>query len=133
MRAVLTEHVTAENDHDRDRVLATYSRTNPVFEDVPTGRRYVGDAIVSDNYHHLWDGFPSLRREITRWTFGEDSAVIELTLRGRHDGPYRGIAPTGREIELRVIAHFQFDDEGRIAQETAYYDSRTFLRQLGLG
>jgi steroid delta-isomerase-like uncharacterized protein len=133
MRAVLTEHVEAENDHDRDRVLATYSRTNPVFEDVPTGRRYTGEAIVSDNYHHLWDGFPSLRREITRWTFGEDSAVIELTLRGRHDGPYRGIAPTGREIELRVIAHFQFDDEGRIAQETAYYDSRTFLRQLGLG
>ncbi len=99
---------------------------------MPTGRRYSGRDIVGENYRHLWDGFPELRREITRWTFGEDSAVIELTLQGVHDGPYRGIPATGREIELQIIAHFQFDDEGRIAQETAYYDTLSFTRQVGL-
>jgi len=31
-----------------------------------------------------------------------------------------------------VIAHFQFDSEGRIQQETAYYDALTFMRQLGI-
>lgn len=134
MRAVLTEHVEAENARDEARVLATYSRVTPVFEDAATGRRYEGgDTIVGDNYQHLWDGFPGLHREVTRWTLGEDSAVIELVLRGRHDGLYRSLPPTGKEIELRIIAHFQFDDEGRIQQETAYYDSATFLRQLGLG
>ncbi|HEY5638984.1 MAG TPA: ester cyclase [Dehalococcoidia bacterium] len=132
MRAVLTEHVEAENDRDEARVMATYSRSGPVFEDAASGRRYSGGDIVGENYRHLWDGFPELRREITRWTFGEDSAVIELTLRGVHDGPYRGIPATGRRIELHIIAHFQFDDEGRIAQETAYYDTLTFMRQLGL-
>jgi len=30
-----------------------------------------------------------------------------------------------------VIAHFQFDPEGRIQQETAYYDALTFMRQWG--
>jgi steroid delta-isomerase-like uncharacterized protein len=132
MRAVLLEHVEAENVHDHARVMATYSRDNPVFEDVPSGARYTGDDIVTDNYVHLWDGFPGLTREITRWTFGDDSAVIELTLRGRHDGEFRGIPPTGKEIEHRVIAHFQFDAEGRIQQETAYYDAGSFRRQLGV-
>ena len=133
MRAVLTEHVEAENARDSRRVLATYSRAKPVFEDAATGRRYEGgDAIVGDNYQHLWDGFPGLRREVTRWTLGDDSAVIELVLRGKHDGPYRSLPATGKEIEFRIIAHFQFDAEGRIQQETAYYDSATFLRQLGL-
>lgn len=132
MRAVLQEHVDAENALDEERVMATYSRRDPVFEDVTSGVCYVGDEIVSENYRHLWDGFPGLKREITRWTFGEDAAVIELTLSGRHDGTFRGIPATGKEIEFRIVAHFQFDDEGRISQETAYYDRLTFMRQMGM-
>jgi hypothetical protein len=31
MRAVLTEHVDAENDRDEARVMATYSHTDPIF------------------------------------------------------------------------------------------------------
>ena len=57
--------------------------------------------------------------------------AAELTLSGRHDGAFRGIPPTGRDLEFRIMAHFQFDAEGRIAQETAYYDALTFMRQLG--
>jgi len=132
MRRVLEEHVAAENAHDRARVLATYATAGPVFEDVPAGRRYVGPDEIVGNYRHLWDGFPGLVRRIDRWTFGEDACVIELTLTGAHDGEYRGIAPTGRRLELRIIAHFAFDEDGRIKQETAYYDTLTFMRALGL-
>ena len=86
MREVVLEHVEAENVNDPGRVLATYSRENPVFEDVPAGVRYAGGENIVGNYRHLWDGFPDLRREITRWTFGEDAVVIELTLSGKHEG-----------------------------------------------
>jgi steroid delta-isomerase-like uncharacterized protein len=92
----------------------------------------VGADEIVGNYRHLWDGFPGLDRRIDRWTFGDDSCAIELTLSGVHDGPYRGIPPTGRRLELRIMAHFTFDDEGRITQETAYYDTLSFMRQLGL-
>ena len=131
MRRVLQEHVDAENAHDRERVLATYIPKGAVFEDVPAGVRHVGPKEIVGNYRHLWDGFPGLVRSIDRWTFGEDACVIELTLTGTHDGEYRGIAPTGRTIELRIIAHFAFDASGRIRQETAYYDSLTFMGQIG--
>lgn len=74
-------------------------------------------------------------RRIDRWTIGDDgTVVIELTLSGTHDGPYRGIPTTGRTLELPIVAHFEFDEaSGRIKRETAYYDTRTFQRQLGLG
>jgi len=79
MRDVIIEHVEAENDHSPERVIATYSRQHPAFEDVAAGVRYEGgDAIVGENYRHLWDGFPGLKREILRWTFGDDAVVIEL-------------------------------------------------------
>jgi steroid delta-isomerase-like uncharacterized protein len=132
MRAVLEEHVAAENAHDDARVLATYCDSAPVFEDVPAGRRDAGGDEIVGNYRHLWDGFPGLVRRIDRWTFGDDACVIELTLSGTHDGPYRGIAATGRRVHFRIIAHFAFDERGRITQETAYYDTLTFRRQLGL-
>jgi steroid delta-isomerase-like uncharacterized protein len=131
MRRVLQEHVDAENARDDERVAATYAADAPVFEDVPTGQRYVGRDEIIGNYQHLWDGFPELVRRIDRWTIDEDSAVIELTLTGRQDGPYRGAPPSGRELSLRIIAHFQFNPDGRIQQETAYYDVRTFMRQVG--
>lgn len=132
MRQTLQEHVDAENVHDRDRVLATYCEVAPVFEDVPSGNRFVGAEEIVDNYRNLWDGFPGLVRRIDRWTFGDHACVIELTLSGAHEGTYRGINATGRKIEFRIIAHFAFDEDGRITQETAYYDALTFMRQLGI-
>lgn len=57
--------------------------------------------------------------------------VIELRLSGRHEGSFRGVEATGRDLDFRIIAHFQFDEEGRIAQETAYYDRLTFMKAIG--
>jgi steroid delta-isomerase-like uncharacterized protein len=132
MRRILQEHVEAENAHDRKRVLATYVDDGAEFVDVPAGATYTGGDEIVGNYRHLWDGFPGLVRRIDRWTFGEDSCVIELTLTGAHEGAYRGIAPSGRTMDLKICAHFQFAPDGRIIRETAYYDSLTFMRQLGL-
>ena len=133
MRRVLQEHVDAENAHDRARVLATYIEQGAEFVDVPTGNVFRdGDAIIA-NYTNLWDGLPNLVRRIDRWAFGENTCVIELTLSGKHEGVYRGLPPTGRAVELRIAAHFEFDESGRIVRETAYYDALTFMRQMGIG
>lgn len=132
MRRVLEEHVAAENARDRARVLETYVPDGAEFRDVPSGRTFTDQDEIIGNYRNLWDGFPGLVRRIDRWTFGDDACVIELTLTGTHDGPYRGLPATGRRLELPIIAHFEFDSSGRIKRETAYYDSATFRRQLGL-
>lgn len=132
MHQVILDHLKAEDDADEAAVLATYTADAPVFVDVPTGRRYEGGQQIIGNYSALWQGLPGLKREITRWTFGEDAVVLELTLVGKHTGTFRGVPPSGRDVRLPIVAHFQFGDDGRIKQETAYYDSLTFMRQLCL-
>jgi len=132
MRDVIVEHVEAENAIDAGRVLGTYSRVSPSFEDVAACTRCSGGEEIIAEYRNVWDGFPHLKRDITRWTFGDNSAVIEVIVSGSHEGLFRGVPASGREISLRGIAHFQFDSEGRIEKETVYYDSLTLMRQLGI-
>src|SRR5262245_46269656 len=122
MRDVIIEHVEAENAIDVGRVLDTYSRVSPSFEDVAAFTRCSGGEEIIAEYSNVWGGFPNLKRDITRWTFGDNSVVIEVTVSGAHEGVFRGVSASGREISLRGIAHFQFDPEGRIEKETVYYD-----------
>ena len=132
MKEVVLAHLKAEDDNSEEAVLATYTPDAPVFLDIPTSNRLEGPEAIIGNYKSLWDGFPGLTREITRWTYGDDAIVLELTLVGKHDGTYRGMPPTGRDVRLPIVAHFQFGEDGLIKQETAYYDSLTFMRQLGI-
>jgi steroid delta-isomerase-like uncharacterized protein len=131
MRRVLEEHVEAENVHDRDRVLATYARKDPVFEDVPSGQRYVGPRLSSTTT--ATSGRVSLAS-----CAGSSAGHRRRQLRDQADahrhaqGAYRGVPPIGKQLELKIIAHFVFDEDGCIKQETAYYDTLFFMRQLGL-
>jgi steroid delta-isomerase-like uncharacterized protein len=92
----------------------------------------VGRAAILANYRELWIGFPSMVRRIDRMTIDGEDCVCELTLTGRHEGIYRGLPPSGREGTFRICCHFAIAPDGRIRQETAYYDSQTLVQQLGL-
>jgi steroid delta-isomerase-like uncharacterized protein len=131
IRKLIVEHVEAENARNPERVMATYG-DDCVFEDVPRGRRHVGRTAILANYRELWLGFPSMVRRIDRMTIEGDGCVCELTLSGRHEGPYRGVPPSGRDGTVRICCHFAIAPDGRIRQETAYYDSQTLVEQLGL-
>lgn len=47
-------------------------------------------------------------------------------------GPFQGIEPTGREVELRGVDVMRFDEDGRLDRNDIYYDGLTFARQIGL-
>jgi len=131
IHAVVVKHVDAENARDPDGVMATYA-DDCVFEDVPRGRRHVGRTAILANYRELWVGFPAMVRRIERMTIAHDACVCELTLTGKHEGSYRGIPASGREGTVRICCHFAITPQGKIAQETAYYDSHALAQQLGL-
>jgi hypothetical protein len=57
---------------------------------------------------------------------------MEVIIRGRHLGSWRGLPATGRQIDFPICGIFTFDDEDRLAGEKIYYDRATVLRQLGL-
>jgi SnoaL-like polyketide cyclase len=52
-------------------------------------------------------------------------------LYGTHEGPFRGLPPTGRSFEMRFCALFLFEGD-RLVCERVYFDAGTVLRQLGI-
>ena len=56
--------------------------------------------------------------------------IIEFVFRGRHTGILMGIAPTGRSVEVPMVAVYELGDS-TIDRARLYYDMATFMRQLG--
>ena len=52
-------------------------------------------------------------------------------MHGIHRGPFRGLPPTGRPVDLPIVFVFQFDGTDLLC-ERAYYDRLTLFIQLGV-
>jgi carboxymethylenebutenolidase len=68
-------------------------------------------------------------------TIGTDQLVEELVLKFTHtdeiDWMLPGVAPTGRKVEVPLVAIVRFRD-GKVAHEHIYWDQASVLVQLGL-
>jgi len=61
-----------------------------------------------------------------------DTAIGQWRLRGTFSGgPFNGIHPTGKPVDLRGIDVMRFED-GIVRSNTVYYDGLGFARQIGL-
>lgn len=131
VRDIIVEHVDAENARDMARTMATYAE-GCVFDDVPTVVLFDGKNSIGDSYQERFEAFPNLERIITRMTIDDNSGVVEITMRGPQEKPYRGFPPrSGSKSELKIVGHFEVNDEGLITRETAYYDQLDAVIQLG--
>ena len=52
-------------------------------------------------------------------------------MKGTHQGPFRGLPPTGRWVDLPVVAIFEFDGPDLLC-ERAYFDRLSLFMQLGV-
>ncbi len=129
--AVVREHMEAENQHDYDTVIATFA--HPRYELMATGQVFDGEEEVRQYFAGSRGAFPDQRNELVSLRSTDDAVVVELDLLGTHDGPLRGIEPTGKTFRSRMAALFIFEDGGDgIVCERVYFDSGDILRQLGL-
>jgi carboxymethylenebutenolidase len=68
-------------------------------------------------------------------TIGKDQLVEELVTRFTHtiemDWMLPGIPPTGRRVEVALVAIVRFRD-GKVAHEHIYWDQASVLAQIGL-
>src|SRR5215216_3985467 len=58
-----------------------------------------------------------------------DKVVSRYTIRGTHQGDFRGIAPTGKEIEIKGVTIFRFSEEGKVVETWDSYDQLSLMRQ----
>lgn len=77
----------------------------------------------------LTGAFPDLRIDIEDLIAEADRVVARLSLRGTHRGPFRGIAPTGRQVHFTAIRVYRIAD-GTIVESWANQDALGLLGQL---
>jgi serine phosphatase RsbU (regulator of sigma subunit) len=50
-------------------------------------------------------------------------------MRGTHQRAFRGMAPTGKEVELKAVTIFRFSPEGKVVETWDSYDQLSLMRQ----
>ena len=75
--------------------------------------------------------FPDLRFTIEDMVAEGDRVVFRATLRGTHQGPFRGVAPTNRAVAIGVLDVVRVE-AGVIAEHWGGPDLLDALRQLGV-
>ena len=125
--SIVRRHMQAENDYDFDAVIATFD--HPRYELIGTDRVHDGEAAVREYFRESRSAFPDQRNELIALHHAEAGVIVEFWLLGTHRGPLAGLAPTGREIRVRMAALFLFDGD-KIGCERVYFDSASILRQL---
>jgi steroid delta-isomerase-like uncharacterized protein len=128
---LVDEHIALENRHDLEGIMGTFG-ASAHYDDEPWDLHYTGRDEVRAFYQGLLQALPGLHIDVKRRHASDRAVVMEVIIRGRHLGSWRGLPATGRQIDFPICGIFTFDDEDRLAGEKIYYDRATVLRQLGL-
>ncbi len=81
-------------------------------------------------FHREWrSAFPDIRIGVEDQIAEGDKVVSHYTIRGTHQGDFRGLAPTGKEIELKGVTTFRFSPEGKVIETWDSYDQLSLMRQ----
>ena len=126
---LVIEHMESENRHEFDVTLETFD--HPRYELIGTGDVYDGHDEVARYFEETRTAFPDQRNELIALHHADDAVIVEANLYGTHEGPLRGLPPTGRKFEMRFCAVFVFEED-RLVCERVYFDQNTVLRQLGI-
>lgn len=75
--------------------------------------------------------FPDVRATIEDIVAEGDRVVIRKVWTGTHDGPFMGVAPTGKKIRFEGIVIWRIED-GKLAERWAQIDRLGLMQQLGV-
>jgi serine phosphatase RsbU (regulator of sigma subunit) len=73
--------------------------------------------------------FPDLHLSSEEQIAEGDKVVSHGTIRGTHQGEFRGMAPTGEEMAIEGMAVFRFSSEGKVVESWDSYDQLSLMRQ----
>lgn len=123
MREWHAEYLEACNRHDLDAIR---SFVDPAVRraHLPAGvEAWIGD--MADLFH----GFADLRWRRIQLVIEEDRIAAHLRASGTHTGPFRGIAPTRRHVNVAEFGMMRVVN-GRITEFTGTTDDVELLAQL---
>ena len=121
---------------DVDATMATMV-SEPYVNHIPTMTGGVGHDALKHFYanHFIGANPPDFAMVPVSRTVGATSVVDEFVVRFTHtteiDWMLPGVAPTGRSVEIPMVAIVQFQGD-KLVHEHIYWDQASVLVQLGL-
>jgi steroid delta-isomerase-like uncharacterized protein len=92
-----------------------------------------GPAKLEGFFRELFAAVPDYRMSIENIVEDDRHAIVQWTGSGTFTGePFQGIEPTGSSISLRGCDVIRFSPEGKLEENTVYYDGAEFARQIGM-
>ncbi|MGH7870075.1 MAG: ester cyclase, partial [Candidatus Dormibacteraceae bacterium] len=111
--ATVREHIDAENRHNPDATLATFSDARASY-DIPAfgdaGRMPDHDA-VRQLYVSLFSAFPDFHVDAGRLRHGDDHIFVEARFTGTQHADFAGIPSAGRSFNTRVACLYEFEED----------------------
>jgi steroid delta-isomerase-like uncharacterized protein len=93
---------------------------------------YRGKPAVRAFFEELFTAFPDFTMTVDRITGDEEYATVQWRATGSFTGgPFQGVRPTGRSVDLHGVDVMHIVD-GRLLDTTTYYDGLGFARQIGM-
>jgi steroid delta-isomerase-like uncharacterized protein len=77
------------------------------------------------------DAFPDLSFGVEEMVAEGDLVVSRLVMRGTHTGSWQGVAPTGKQVSIRMLTTHRVAG-GKIVEDWVLVESLGFFQQLGL-
>ena len=126
---IIDRHFAAENAHDIEATLATYT-DDVIWDDVANPACPVrGKQATAGMYEGILAAFPDLHFESVMRFGDADHVVDEAIVTGHADGSFLGVDGGGAAVRFRMLHVFDLRD-GLIAREQAWFDSADVLRQI---
>jgi steroid delta-isomerase-like uncharacterized protein len=129
--ATVREHIDAENRHEPDAVVATFSPVKAAY-DIPA----MGDAGQqpdAEAVRQMWVGvlgaFPDFHIDAGPLLHGDDHVFVEIMMSGTQAEDFAGIPATGRSFATRVACLYEFEED-ELVRERVYMDFADITRQL---
>ena len=137
LAALWEAHTRTEFEtRDVDGTMATMVE-HPYVNHVPTMTGGVGHDQLKRfyKYHFIGSNPPDTSLKLISRTVGADSLVDEMLVSFTHtseiDWMLPGIAPTGRKVEIPLVAIVRFSGD-KLVHEHIYWDQASVLVQIGV-
>jgi steroid delta-isomerase-like uncharacterized protein len=128
---VVKEHMAAEDRHDLDATLATF--TQDCYYRVPgLDVELSGKAEIRRWYEDLFAAVPDFRNSEERYWEADGNVFFEAYMEGTHQGEWFGWAPTGRRFRSAMLVRIPIAPDGLMEAEIVYQDSADVFTQLGI-
>lgn len=114
-----------------DEIIAPDCVTHQLRSGVEVGGVARGPEAVKRHAAEWLKGFPDLRFTVEQMIAEGDQVVTRSVMQGTHTGAWLSIAPTGKQVSIRMMVIQRIAD-GKIAEDWVLVESLGLWQQLGL-